>query len=89
MESYKVVIKKSAWDELSRIRIKDCARIVERIRSLAADPRPPNCQKLSARGGLRIRQGDYRIVYTVDDENGIVEIKKIGHRREIYRKLGA
>jgi mRNA interferase RelE/StbE len=89
MGSYKIVIKKSAWDELSRIPKKDGARIVERIRSLAADPRPPMCQKLSAGRGLRIRQGDYRIVYFVDDGNGIIDIKKIGHRREIYRKIGS
>jgi mRNA interferase RelE/StbE len=53
---------------------------------LAHSPRPPGNEKLSGQDRYRIRQGDYRIVYAIDDEARIVEIVKIGHRREVYRK---
>ena len=61
-------------------------RIVELIQSLATDPRPPACKKLAGRdGAFRVRAGDYRVVYTVNDREIVVEVVKIGHRREIYR----
>ena len=61
-------------------------RIVSRIQGLARDPRPPGSQKLAGDGErFRIRQGAYRIVYSVNDQNRAVEIVKIGHRREVYR----
>jgi len=87
MESYKVLIKKSAWAELLRIPEKDRARIYEKIRLLADDPRPAGNMKLSSRERYRLRQGDYRIAYAIDDEARIVDIVKIGHRSEIYRKI--
>jgi mRNA interferase RelE/StbE len=58
---------------------------VTRIRKLAEDPRPPGSEKLSGQDRYRIRQGDHRVVYAVDDERRAVEIVKIGHRREVYR----
>lgn len=64
---------------------KDIARIFERLQQLGHQPRPPGCEKLRAVEGYRIRQGDYRILYTIDDKNRIVDIVKIGHRREVYR----
>jgi mRNA interferase RelE/StbE len=86
MESYKVLVKRSAADELAGgIPKTVLARIVRRIRDLADDPRPAGCRKLSGRDRYRLRQGDYRIVYAVDDSRRVVEIYKIGHRREIYR----
>ena len=63
---------------------KDVARILDRIQSLKDDPRPTGCVKLSAQERYRIRQGNYRILYTVSDHEVMVEIVKIGHRREIY-----
>ncbi len=87
MESYKVTIKASVKAELSRIPNRDSARIVERIRSLAVDPRPRGSHKISARGLYRIRQGDYRIAYSIDDQARAVDIFKIRHRKEIYRKI--
>lgn len=86
MESYKVLIRRSAADELAQIPKKDMRRIVERIRSLGSDPRPTGCEKLSAQERYRVRQGDYRIVYSIDDEGKMIEIVKIGHRSEIYRR---
>ena len=84
--SYSLVIKKSAARELRAIPKKDLVRVVGRVQGLAHNPRPTGSEKLSGQEWYRIRQGDYRIVYAIDDEARIVEIVKIGHRREVYRK---
>jgi mRNA interferase RelE/StbE len=83
---YSVLVKKTAADELSRIPKKELLRIIERIRSLEENPRPFGCEKLSAQERYRIRQGNYRIVYSIDDDGRTVEVFKIGHRREVYRR---
>ncbi len=85
MGKYRILVRKTAADELARIPKKDLRRLVERIRSLGEEPRPQGCQKLSAQERYRIRQGDYRVVYSVDDTGRTVEIFKLGHRSEIYR----
>ena len=85
MAKYKITVKKSAAKELQDIPKKDLRKIIKRIRSLAGHPRPVGSQKLSAQDQYRVRQGDYRIVYSIDDEGLIVDIVKIGHRREICR----
>jgi mRNA interferase RelE/StbE len=86
MGNYRILVKKSAAGELERIPRKDLIRIVKRMTSLAGDPRPPGCEKLSALERYRVRQGDHRIVYSVDDAARTVLIFKIGHRKEVYRK---
>jgi mRNA interferase RelE/StbE len=53
---------------------------------LADDPRPPGAVKLAGRDDYRIRVGDYRIVYAVDDEEGLVIVARIAHRRDVYRR---
>lgn len=78
-------IKRSAEKELRRIPKADLRRIVERIERLATEPRPPGCEKLFDENVYRVRQGDYRILYSVDDSERVVEVLKIGHRREVYR----
>lgn len=83
--SYSVAIKRSAERELRRIPRQDLRRVVTRIQGLAREPRPPGCEKMSGEERYRVRQGDCRIVYAVDDEARIVEVVKIGHRREVYR----
>jgi len=65
---------------------RDRKRIVAKIRSLANSPRPPGCQKLSGANKFRVRQGSYRIVYSVDHDRLVVSIVRIGHRRDIYRR---
>lgn len=60
-------------------------RIAVRISGLAENPRPTGCQKLSGQDGYRIRIGDYRVVYTIDDKTSVVTVIAVGHRREIYR----
>ncbi len=84
MVKYKITLKKSAARELENIPKKDLQRIIKRIQSLAENPRPHGAQKLSGQERFRIRQGDYRIVYSIEDKNSIIDIVKIGHRREIY-----
>ena len=85
MESYKILIKKSAAGELAKIPRKDLEKIVRRIRDMEQNPRPFGCRKLSGKDRYRLRQGEYRMVYEVDDSRRIVDVFKIGNRREIYR----
>lgn len=86
MESYSVRIKRSALKELETVGTKaDRRRIVERIRALAQDSRPIGAQKLSGRERYRLRQGRYRILYTIHDNVLTVHIVRIAHRREAYR----
>jgi mRNA interferase RelE/StbE len=86
MASYNVLIRRSAADELRQIPKKDLRRIVERIGKFSVEPRPEGCEKLSGEERFRVRQGDYWIVYAIDDGARTVEIVKIGHRSEIYRR---
>lgn len=85
MASYKLLIKPSAAKELEVLPQKDRQRIVTRIHSLLNDPRPPGCEKLSGHDLYRLRQGNYRVLYTVHDVDLVVVIITIGHRREVYR----
>jgi mRNA interferase RelE/StbE len=83
---YSVQIKASAAKELDRLpRKKDRQRIVDRIQKLADDPRPPGCKKISGRDLYRIRQGSFRIVYSVRDDVLIVLVVKVADRKEVYR----
>jgi mRNA interferase RelE/StbE len=83
---YEVLIKTSAAKEIDDIpNRKDRRRIVERIRSLEDEPRPPGCQKLSGQDRYRVRQGVYRIVYSIEDEKLVVQVVKVGHRKDVYR----
>jgi mRNA interferase RelE/StbE len=82
---YSLAIKPSAVKELEAIDRLDRKRIVARIHALAATPRPPGCEKLSGAEKYRVRQGNYRVLYTVDDEVEEVVVVKIGHRKDVYR----
>ena len=83
--NYKVLIKPSAVKELNSIPQKQIQKITEKIEALAFNPRPPRCEKLAAQNAYRIRQGSYRIVYTIEDNQLVILIIKIGHRRDVYR----
>ncbi len=86
MGRYRVLIKPSAVKEIEAIgRKKDRQRIVGRIKRLADDPRPADCQKLSGRDLYRVRQGNFRIVYSIEDDRLIAIVVKVGHRRDVYR----
>jgi mRNA interferase RelE/StbE len=83
---YRVLIKPSAVKELENIaRKKDRQRIVERISALADDPRPHGSQKLSGNDRFRLRQGSYRIIYSIEDDALVVYFIKIGHRKDVCR----
>ena len=87
MASYDVELTSSAEKELKMLSGQLIARMVPRLESLASNPRPPGCKKL--RGGdneWRIRVGDYRLVYTIDDAKLLVEVTRIGHRSEVYER---
>lgn len=87
MAEYRLRIKASAAKEIDAIGTKrDRQRIVGRVRSLAANPRPVGCEKLAGTASLfRIHQGQYRVIYTIDEAERTVQIVKVGHRREVYR----
>jgi mRNA interferase RelE/StbE len=83
--NFSVKIKSSAAKELEQLPKKDLQRVVARIRQLAVQPRPHGSEKLSGQERYRARQGNYRVVYEVSDDDRVVTIVKIGHRREVYR----
>jgi mRNA interferase RelE/StbE len=83
--SYELLIKPSAVKELEDLCRKDRRRIVARIQDLGEEPRPRGCQKLTGQDRYRLRQGDHRILFEVDDDADTVTIIKIGHRRDVYR----
>ena len=85
MAKYKILNKESAIKELESVPKKSLKQIIKRIQSLADNPRPKGSQKLSAQERYRIRQGDYRIIYSILDDQTTVHVYKIGHRREIDR----
>ncbi|MBU1085946.1 MAG: type II toxin-antitoxin system RelE/ParE family toxin, partial [Candidatus Omnitrophica bacterium] len=74
MVKYKILIKKSAAKELENIPKLDLKKIIDRIHSLANNPRPPNSQKLSQSELYRIRQGNYRIVSEIKDKDLIIHV---------------
>lgn len=86
MGKYKVFIKPSAVAEIEAIQQKKIRQqIIRRIEDLATDPRPNGSKKLSGHDRYRIRQGAYRIVYAVENDNLVVYIVKVGHRKDVYR----
>ena len=85
MAKYEISVKKSAVKELEDIPKKELQKIIKKIKTLSSDLRPQGSQKLSHREQYRIRQGDYRIIYSIQDDDLTVHIIKIGHRKEIYR----
>ena len=85
MASYRLLIKASAARELELLPRKDMARVARRIQDLAAEPRPQGNDKLAGLELFRIRQVNYRLLYTISDPRKTVTIIKIGHRRDVYR----
>ncbi len=85
MAKYKIAVKKSAVKELGDIPKKELQKIIKKMQDLSSNPRPQGTQKLSHKEQYRIRQGDYRIIYSIQDDDLTVNIIKVGHRKEIYR----
>jgi len=82
---YTLLIVRAAEKELDRLPESIHTRLSSRILSLEDDPMPKGCQKLSGRQQYRVRVGDYRIVYTIDDDARTVKVVAVGHRGEVYR----
>ena len=87
MASYRLLVKRSAEKELRKISQPDLRRVMHAIQALAKSPRPPGARMLKGPERYwRIRQGDYRIIYEIDDAAAQLVIIKIGHRREVYEE---
>lgn len=86
MARYEISLRRSVLrKDLERIPKASAHRIMEAILALADNPKPPGVQKLSGQERYRIRQGDYRVIYSVQDADHTVWVVKIGHRRDVYR----
>ncbi len=85
MGKYRIEVKKSAAKELRKIPGKELTRILDKIRTLSDDPRPKGSIKLTNKEEYRLRIGNYRVLYSVEDNILVVYIVKAGHRKSIYR----
>ncbi|MEK6195248.1 MAG: type II toxin-antitoxin system RelE/ParE family toxin [Deltaproteobacteria bacterium] len=85
MAEFEIYFKESVWKDVRKIPTKNLQNILQRIKSLAIDPRPHGCEKLTGQERYRLRQGKYRIVYSIQENELTVWIVKIGHRKDIYR----
>jgi mRNA interferase RelE/StbE len=82
--SYEVLILRRAQKELANLPKADYERVRDAVAALAENPRPAGCKKLVGREGWRIRSGDYRAIYEIDDVQQKVTVLHIGHRRDVY-----
>ena len=85
MAGYRVFFKESVWKDLNAIPKKDLKKIIKRIELLSENPQPPECEKLTGKDRYRLRQGRYRIVYSIRDDELSIWVVKVGHRKDIYR----
>jgi mRNA interferase RelE/StbE len=85
MAAYKIYFRESVEKDFAAIPKSDLKKILRRIRTLAEDPRPLGCEKLTGQERYRLRQGRFRIVYSIQDKNLTVWVVKVGHRKDIYR----
>ena len=83
MAGYRVFFRKSVEKDFSSISKRDVKRIINRIKTLEEDPRPAGCEKLTGQERYRLRQGRYRIAYSIQDDELIVWVVNIGHRKDI------
>jgi mRNA interferase RelE/StbE len=85
MAAYRVFLKKSVEKDLRGIPKEDLVKILDRIKLLGENPRPTECERLAGQGRYRIRQGRYRVVYSIQDKDVTVWVVKVGHRKDVYR----
>ncbi len=85
MAAYKIFFKESVWKDFEPIPKKDLKKILQSIDRLSDDPRPRGCEKLTGQERYRLRQGRYRIVYSIQDDELTVWIVKVAHRKDVYR----
>ena len=85
MGAYRIFFKRSVEKDLSSIPKKDVRKILDRIKTLENDPRPPGCEKVTGQERFRLRQGLYRIVYSIQDDELTIWVVKVGHHKDVYR----
>ncbi|MCJ8499746.1 type II toxin-antitoxin system RelE family toxin [Desulfatitalea alkaliphila] len=85
MPGYEIFFKESVWKELRKIPKSDLKKVLARVEQLGNDPRPMGCEKLTALELYRIRQGNYRIVYSIQDNALTIWVVKVGNRKDVYR----
>lgn len=85
MARFELRVRPSVAKDLKEIPRQSVLRILDKIEALREDPRPFGCEKLSGLERYRIRQGSYRIIYSIFDDEIVVEIVKVGHRKDVYR----
>lgn len=85
MVRFELRVRPSVAKDLKAIPRQSVLRILDKIEALREDPRPFGCEKLSGLERYRIRQGSYRIIYSIFDDQIVVEIVKVGHRKDVYR----
>ena len=85
MAEYKIYFKESVEKDFHIIPKKDLRKIVLRIEALTKDPRPPGHEKLTGKERYRIRQGQYRIIYSIQDKDLTIWVVKVGHRKDVYK----
>jgi len=85
MDAYKIFFKRSVEKDFKAIPKRDLNRIIDRIEKLAEDPRPSGSEKLTGHERYRVRQGLYRIVYSIQDNELTIWVVKVGHRKDVYR----
>jgi len=84
MAEYKIFFKKSVWKDFKKIPKKDLKKILACINALSDNPHLPGCKKLSHQEKYRLRQGRYRIIYSIQDAELTIWIVKVGHRKNVY-----
>jgi mRNA interferase RelE/StbE len=85
MAEYEILFKESVCKDLKKVPGTDLKRILSRVEKLGDDPRPMGCEKLTGEELYRVRQGNYRIVYSIQDNELMICIIKVGHRKDVYR----
>ncbi|MEN6509545.1 MAG: type II toxin-antitoxin system RelE/ParE family toxin [Smithella sp.] len=85
MAEYKIFFRESVEKDFRSIPKKDLNKILLRIAALSKDPRPPGHEKLTGQEKYRIRQGTYRIIYSIQDKELTIWVVKVGHRKDVYR----
>lgn len=85
MAEYEILFKESVYKDFRKIPKKDLQKILSKIEKLGTDPRPSGSEKLTGQDLYRVRQGNYRILYSIQDNQLTIWVIKVGHRKDIYR----
>ncbi len=85
MAEYEIFFKESVWKDFKKIPQNDLKRVLSKIEKLSENPRQIGCEKLTGQELYRIRQGNYRIIYSIQDNELTIWVVKVGHRKDIYR----